>query len=114
MNRQLLPATFTPAALLLATWLTAGVTGTDLAGPWAEVTAPSAGPTKAIGGVSSGCIAGAQTLPAEGDGYVSIRRYRNRFYGHADLLHLVSDLARKPGPNAFHMVRWRGGWKTRS
>jgi penicillin-insensitive murein endopeptidase len=95
MNRQLLPATFTPAALLLATWLTAGVTGTALAGPWAEVTAPSTGPTKVIGGVSSGCIAGAQTLPAEGDGYVSIRRYRNRFYGHPDLLRLVSDLARK-------------------
>jgi penicillin-insensitive murein endopeptidase len=94
MNRRLLLATKAPA-LLLATWLTVGVTGSALATPWAQVKAPSEGPTKAIGGVANGCIAGAQPLPAEGDGYVSIRRYRNRFYGHADLLHLVSDLARE-------------------
>lgn len=96
MNRPFRPvllATVTPA-LLLATWLTAGMTSAALASPWAQVMAPSDGPTRVIGGVSNGCIAGAQTLPAEGDGYVSIRRERNRFYGHPELLRLVSDLAR--------------------
>lgn len=93
MNRDLLPATYA-AALLLATWLTAGVSGAALASPWAQVTAPSNGPTRVIGGVANGCIAGAQTLPAEGPGYVSIRRERKRFYGHAELLRLVSDLGR--------------------
>ena len=92
MNRHLLSAACAPA-LLLAVWLTAGEAGAALTSPWAHVETPSNGPTEVIGGVSNGCIAGAQTLPAEGDGYVSIRRYRNRFYGHAELLRLVSDLA---------------------
>jgi penicillin-insensitive murein endopeptidase len=92
MNRHLpLPAT---SALLLAIVLTAGATSAALASPWTQVEIPSDGPTEVIGGVANGCIAGAQTLPAEGDGYVSIRRYRNRFYGHPELLRLVSDLGR--------------------
>ncbi len=96
MNRRILPATYVPA-LLLATCLTASVTGLAIASPWGQIKTPSDGPTNVIGGASNGCIAGAQTLPAEGDGYVSIRRYRNRFYGHAELLRLVSDLARGQG-----------------
>lgn len=102
MHRQLLPATTLPA--LLAAWLTVGVSGSALASPWTEVTAPSSGPTQVIGEVSNGCIAGARALPAEGDGFVSIRRYRNRFYGHAALLHLVSDLARHQASRGHGLV----------
>ena len=94
MNRHLFLATKAPA-LLLATWLTVGATASALASPWAQVKLPSDGPPRVIGAVSNGCIAGAQSLPAEGDGYVSIRRYRNRFYGHAELFHLVADLGRE-------------------
>jgi len=50
--------------LLLATWLTAGVTGPALASPWAQVIIPSDETTKVIGGVSNGCIAGAQARAA--------------------------------------------------
>jgi len=64
------------------------------ASPWAKVKATSPGPATAIGGTSNGCIAGAQPLPAEGPGYVSIRRYRNRYYGHPDTLRFVTSLGR--------------------
>jgi penicillin-insensitive murein endopeptidase len=62
--------------------------------PWAEVAAPSAGPAEVIGGVSNGCIGGADALAETGPGYVSIRRYRNRYYGHPDLLRFVEDMGR--------------------
>lgn len=60
--------------------------------PWAEVGYPSAGPPRVIGGVSNGCVGGADALPETGPGYVSIRRYRNRYYGHPDLLRFVAEL----------------------
>jgi penicillin-insensitive murein DD-endopeptidase len=67
---------------------------TAAATPWAEVAAPSVGPPQVIGGVSNGCIGGADTLAESGPGYVSIRRYRNRYYGHPDLLRFVQDMGR--------------------
>jgi penicillin-insensitive murein endopeptidase len=71
-----------------------GATQTLQATPWAEVAAPSAGPAQVIGGVSNGCIGGADALPETGPGYVSIRRYRNRYYGHPELLRFVEDMGR--------------------
>ncbi len=35
---------------------------------------------------------GARALPATGTGFVSIRRHRNRYYGHPDTVRLVQDL----------------------
>lgn len=64
------------------------------ASPWAMVEATAPGPATAIGGPSSGCIAGAQVLPAQGTGFVSIRRHRNRYYGHPDTVRLVKDLGK--------------------
>lgn len=72
-------------ALLLALPALAG-------SPWSKVKTSSPGPALAIGAAANGCIAGALALPAEGDGYVSIRRERNRFYGHPHTLALVRDL----------------------
>jgi penicillin-insensitive murein endopeptidase len=88
MIRHILPALLTPA--LFAACLTSAAQ----ASPWGQVKTPSDGPIAVIGGASNGCIGGAATLPAEGEGYVSIRRYRNRYYGHPDLLSLVADLGR--------------------
>jgi penicillin-insensitive murein endopeptidase len=87
MNRNPLPT-----AHLIALLLSACLAGAAQASPWGQVKTPSDGPTAVIGEASNGCISGAQTLPAEGDGYVSIRRYRNRHFGHPELLRLVSDL----------------------
>ncbi|WP_256091499.1 penicillin-insensitive murein endopeptidase [Candidatus Thiosymbion oneisti] len=64
------------------------------ASPWAEVATTTPGPTAAIGSPANGCLAGARPLPATGTGFVSIRRHRNRYYGHPDTVRLVQDLGR--------------------
>jgi penicillin-insensitive murein endopeptidase len=81
-----------PTTRLAALILSACLAGAVQASPWGEVKTPSNGPTTAIGEASNGCIAGAESLPPQGTGYVSIRRYRNRHFGHPDLLRLVSSL----------------------
>ena len=65
-----------------------------LATPWGDVTQPSSGITEVIGGAANGCISGAETLPETGPGYVSIRRYRNRYYGHPTLLAFIQEMGR--------------------
>jgi len=64
------------------------------ASPWSKVKSASPGPAAAIGGPSNGCIAGADALPAHGVGFVSIRRHRNRYFGHPETVRLVKDLGR--------------------
>jgi len=78
------------AATLLA--LAIGASPTHGATPWAEVTTPSPGPTRVIGGASNGCVGGADALPESGTGFVTVRRHRNRYYGHPTLLRMVTDL----------------------
>jgi penicillin-insensitive murein endopeptidase len=80
------------ASLVLVTGLLA--VGEVAASPWADVAAPSSGPAQVIGTVSNGCIGGAETLPESGPGYVSIRRYRNRYYGHPELLRFIGEMGR--------------------
>jgi penicillin-insensitive murein DD-endopeptidase len=78
-------------------WLAAGLLIAVPAGhadPWSKVRLPSSGPPSAIGAAANGCLGGAAALPAQGPGYVSIRRERNRYYGHPVLLHLIEDIAR--------------------
>jgi penicillin-insensitive murein endopeptidase len=65
------------------------------ASPWAKVKVTSPGPAAAIGGTSNGCIAGAEALPTEGAGFVSIRRQRNRYYGHPVTVRFVKGLGRE-------------------
>jgi len=67
---------------------------TQAASPWSKVKVTTPGPANAIGGASNGCIAGAQVLPAQGTGFVSIRRERNRYYGHPSTVQFVEDLGR--------------------
>jgi penicillin-insensitive murein endopeptidase len=68
--------------------------GAGHATPWAGVAQPSIGPPQVIGGVSNGCIGGATALPETGPGYVSIRRFRNRYYGHPELMGFIQDMGR--------------------
>jgi len=60
--------------------------------PWSRIQHVSLGEPAAIGGPSNGCIAGAQALPAVGTGFVSIRRDRNRYYGHPETIRLIEEL----------------------
>ena len=62
------------------------------ASPWAEVRAVSPGPPAAIGEAANGCLAGAASLPANGEGFVQIRRERLRHFGHPVTLAFVRDL----------------------
>lgn len=81
----------TLAAIALALSL---VSQTAAATQWSEVRSPSPGVPQTIGSASNGCLGGAQELPETGVGYVSIRRYRNRYYGHPELLRFVEDVGR--------------------
>ncbi|MDO4436282.1 MAG: penicillin-insensitive murein endopeptidase [Cardiobacteriaceae bacterium] len=47
---------------------------------WSEIKTPIIGQAQAIGSYANGCQVGAVFMPEEGEGYVSIRRWRNRFY----------------------------------
>ena len=79
-------------AVLLVTALPLLATGAET--PWSRVQDVSLGKPASIGGPSNGCIDGAEALPATGTGFVSIRRHRNRHYGHPDTIRLIRDLGR--------------------
>ncbi|UPW17074.1 penicillin-insensitive murein endopeptidase [Agarivorans sp. TSD2052] len=63
--------------------------------PWEQATSPYQGPAAAIGSYANGCLAGADALPLNGDGYQVIRSQRQRYYGHPNLLTFISELAKK-------------------
>ncbi len=63
--------------------------------PWSRIQHASLGQPAAIGGPANGCIEGAEALPSSGPGFVSIRRHRNRYYGHPETVRLVRDLGRE-------------------
>ncbi|WP_035484816.1 penicillin-insensitive murein endopeptidase [Geminicoccus roseus] len=54
---------------------------------------PSAGVPRVFGSYAKGCLAGAASLPANGDGYQAMRLSRNRMWGHPDLVALIERLA---------------------
>ena len=62
---------------------------------WASFKTPSNGEAKVYGTYQKGCLAGAKTLPLEGDGYFVVRRTRERYYGHPIMLNYISSLAKK-------------------
>jgi penicillin-insensitive murein endopeptidase len=74
------------AILLLSTIASAEPT------PWARVRTPTAGPARAIGGYSAGCIEGAVALPLSGAGFRVARPERGRVFGHPLLIALVREV----------------------
>jgi penicillin-insensitive murein DD-endopeptidase len=75
------------------------------AGPgWAQIRTPSGGTARVIGASANGCVGGAETLPETGPGYVNVRRARNRYYGHPNLLRFVADLGRTAGRQGLGLV----------
>ena len=77
---------------ILSGWLLVSSPAQPDSSAWSRVSAPSRGQTQVIGGASNGCVGGAQTLPESGPGFVSVRRYRNRYYGHPELIRMIGDL----------------------
>jgi len=62
--------------------------------PWSRYATPAPGKSESIGRYAGGCLVGAATLPAQGEGFVSIRRFRNRYYGHSDLVDFIRDFGK--------------------
>jgi penicillin-insensitive murein endopeptidase len=60
---------------------------------WAAIREPVAGEAASVGFYSAGCLAGAQELPLDGDGFVRMRPSRNRGYGHPSLIAYLAKLA---------------------
>lgn len=66
-----------------------------MASDWSKVQTPADGPPRSIGQTNNGCIAGAHTLPLEGDGYQVMHIERNRFYGHPLLIRTIQNLGKQ-------------------
>lgn len=84
--------------ILLAAWCSAPMT--DARNPhqenrWSIIRTPADGAPQAIGGYANGCQIGAQTLAQTGEGYVSIRRFRNRYYAQPVTITLVEYVGRR-------------------
>lgn len=61
---------------------------------WSVFSKPVKGYSNAIGSYSNGCMTGAKALPIAGDGYIDMRRNRNRYYGQPELIQFIRDLGR--------------------
>jgi penicillin-insensitive murein DD-endopeptidase len=62
---------------------------------WSEVTAPSPGPSRVIGGPAGGCVSGARQLPPDGVGYQAVRVSRHRYFGHRNTVDFIRRLGRR-------------------
>lgn len=78
-------------ALILASLCSGG--GIAAETPWSRIDTVATGRTESIGGPSNGCLQGGVELPAAGDGFVSIRRHRNRYFGHSQTVAFIRELA---------------------
>jgi penicillin-insensitive murein DD-endopeptidase len=77
--------------LFAAAWLAAPApaAGDKKKTVWAKAKAPKKAEPQAIGGTSSGCLAGAVALPKKGDGFQVMRPARRRHFGHPELAALI-------------------------
>ncbi|HEX9870761.1 MAG TPA: penicillin-insensitive murein endopeptidase [Candidatus Tectomicrobia bacterium] len=57
-----------------------------------EMLSPVVGAPRAIGSYAAGCIQGAVALPPEGPGFQTMRRSRQRFFGHPVLIRYLQEL----------------------
>jgi penicillin-insensitive murein endopeptidase len=79
------------------------------------VVRPTASPTQVIGSYAKGCLAGAQSLPTEGEHHQAMRLSRQRNWGHPALLAFIERLAAEgrtagwPGLLVGDMAQPRGG-----
>ncbi|MDP8052040.1 penicillin-insensitive murein endopeptidase [Pasteurella atlantica] len=64
------------------------------ASDWEKITSPVQGKMQSIGSYSNGCIIGATPLALKGQGYQVIRSYKNRFYGHKNLVNFIQRLGK--------------------
>ncbi len=63
--------------------------------PWSRVVQPATGDPRVVGSYTSGCLQGAQALPAVGQGFQSMRRSHRRYFGHPVLIHYLQALGQR-------------------
>lgn len=82
---------------------------------WADWGEPAPGPSRVIGKHAAGCLAGAEALPLDGEGYSVMRPSRRRNFGHPSLIDAIEDLAKGaqaagwPGLLVGDLTQIRGG-----
>jgi penicillin-insensitive murein DD-endopeptidase len=76
--------------MVLAVWTIAPTV--SLARSWSEILAPAQGGPRALGSYAAGCVQGAVPLPPEGPGFQTMRRSRQRFFGHPVLIRYLQAL----------------------
>jgi penicillin-insensitive murein endopeptidase len=59
---------------------------------WSAIRSPVPGVSRIIGTYTAGCIQGAVPLPPDGRGFQSVRRHRQRFFGHPSLIRYIEEL----------------------
>jgi penicillin-insensitive murein endopeptidase len=62
--------------------------------PWAKLQSPAPGSPRSIGKPGAGCLVGAVSLDADGEGYKVMRISRRRFYGHPVLVDFIKSLGK--------------------
>jgi penicillin-insensitive murein endopeptidase len=84
-------------ALALAGCLAASSLMAGAESVWSRAQVPALGPALAIGGYSSGCVQGAQELPARTDGtrYRIMKPERKRTFGHPLLIDYITRLGER-------------------
>lgn len=75
------------------------------ANPWEAARTPAAGPARVIGSPANGCVAGAVSLPPEGEGYQAIRLSRSRHFAHPETVDYVRDLGRRAASQGLGTVQ---------
>lgn len=65
---------------------------------WSVIRLPKGEITQAIGGASNGCQSGAMAIPETGEGFYTIRRWRNRFYTQPVTIDLLQNIGRSVAP----------------
>lgn len=83
---------------------------------FSRIKAPAPMEPQSIGGYAKGCLAGAEKLPANGPGWQTMRLFRNRFWGHPELIDFIERLAKDakekdgwPGLLVGDLTQPRGG-----
>lgn len=61
---------------------------------WSRIKTPTLGLPQPIGGYANGCMEGGKTLPQSGEGYLDMRRHRNRYYGQPELITFIEALGK--------------------
>lgn len=64
-------------------------------GGWDKVPVPTRKAAQVYGSYTAGCVDGAESLPASGEGYEVISYDRGRFYGHPVLMKFIREYAAK-------------------